>query len=350
MPETTRAAILVESHAPLVVDTIELPETLAYGQVRVRVHMASICGSQLGEIAARKGPDRWLPHLLGHEGVGVVEAVGEGVRRVAPGDRVVLHWRQAPGLLGPLPDYRWRGGKLNAGHVTTFNQHAVVSETRVTPLPDDIDAAVGCLLGCALTTGLGVVQRDARLQIGETLLVLGAGSVGQCVVVGGRLRGAHPIVAVDRVSRRLDVARQLGASETVAGDDDSAALEAQLRSIIQDAGADVVVETTGHPALIALAHRLTSASGGRTVLVGVPPAGVEIPLATLPLHFGQHLTGSHGGDTAPATDIPRYLKLIGTGALDPSPLIERRFPLEDINDALDAMRSGEVTKAFLDLT
>ncbi len=341
MPETMRAAILERSHAPLVVDDVQLPDSLTYGQVRVRLEMAAICGSQLGEIAAQKGPDPWLPHLLGHEGTGHVEAVGDGVTRVSVGDRVVLHWRPAPGLQGPSPVYRWRDATLNAGPVTTFNQLAVVAETRVTPLPSHVPAETGCLLGCALTTGIGVVTRDANLLPGESLVVLGAGSVGQCVVQGAKLVAGTPIVAVDVHANKLALAEQHGAHHTVVADED---WEERVRTFVGSSGADVVVETTGVPDVIEAATRLTSARG-RTVLVGVPPSETPPRIATLPYHFDKRLVGSHGGGTRP--EIPRYVKLIDEGRLNPDKLVDARYPLDAINDALDSLRQGGCTKAIV---
>ena len=132
LPTTTKAAILTEQRRPLVVDHVELPRELGVGQVLVKVRYSGICGSQLGEIDGVKGEDRFLPHLLGHEGSGVVLAVGPGVRHVAPDDVVVLHWRRGPGIESEVPVYRWGDRAVNAGCVTTFNEYAVVSENRCT--------------------------------------------------------------------------------------------------------------------------------------------------------------------------------------------------------------------------
>ena len=152
LPTTTQAAILTEQRQPLVVDTIELPKSLEVGQVLVEVHCSGICGSQLGEIDGVKGDDRFLPHLMGHEGFGKVLEVGAGVRYVKRGDSVVLHWRPGAGIQSETPKYTWRGKPLNAGWVTTFNRHAVVSENR-TKVPADTNPDVA-LFGCAVTTAL----------------------------------------------------------------------------------------------------------------------------------------------------------------------------------------------------
>src|SRR5205085_120912 len=160
----TRAAILVEQHQPLVVDEVELP-SLSLGQVLVELKVSRICGSQIGEIDGVKGPDRYLPHLLGHEGGGIVQEIGPEVKHVKPGDRVVLHWRPGRGIEARPAVYDWKGKKANAGFVTTFNQSGVISENRLTVVPADTDFELCCLLADTLTTGFGVINNDAKVRI-----------------------------------------------------------------------------------------------------------------------------------------------------------------------------------------
>jgi S-(hydroxymethyl)glutathione dehydrogenase/alcohol dehydrogenase len=335
-----RAAILVEQRQPLVVDEVELPESLGVGQVLVRVEVSGICGSQVGEIDGVKGVDRHLPHLLGHEGCGTVVERGPGVKRVAPGDRVVLHWRKAPGIEADPPAYRWRGARLNAGWLTTLNEHAVVSENRLTPVPSDADPETASLLGCPVTTAFGMVTRNARLTLGESIVVIGCGGVGLAVVQAAALSGAHPIVAVDIHSAKLTLARRLGATHAV--NSREADLTDAVRTILGREGADVVVENTGRSDLIRTAYELAAANG-RTVLGGVPGHGEETPIDTLPLHFGKVLTGSHGGEAEPARDIPRYLRLAAAGRVDLSLLVTDRTHLDGVNDAIARLRRGQVT-------
>ena len=195
--KTTQAAILVAQRQPLLIDTIELPQQLEVGQVLVEVKVSGICGSQLGEIDGVKGPDRFLPHLMGHEGFGKVLEVGAGVKHVQVGDSVVLHWRPGAGIQADPPIYRWRDQKLNAGWVTTFNRHAVVSENRCTKVPSDIDPEKAALFGCAITTGFGVVENNAKLKMGESVVVFGSGGVGLNIIQAASLVSATPIIAVD---------------------------------------------------------------------------------------------------------------------------------------------------------
>jgi S-(hydroxymethyl)glutathione dehydrogenase/alcohol dehydrogenase len=334
----SRAAILVEQKQALVIEDVEVP-AIKLGQVLVRVLVSGICGSQLGEIDGVKGPDRFLPHLLGHEGSGEVLEVGEGVRHVKPGDRVVLHWRKGAGLESVTPKYGSRIGTVNAGWVTTFNELAVVSENRVTAVPVDLDPEVEALMGCAVTTGFGVINNNARLAIGESIAIFGAGGIGLNIVQGAALAGAHPIIALDRFDNRLTLARSLGATHTINVLEADAAEE--IKKIVGHDGVDVAVDNTGNVEVIALASRLTHARG-RTVLVGVPPQGSTAAIATLPLHFEKRLTGSHGGEARPEIDIPRYVRLIRESRLDLRRLIGGSYALDAVNEAIDDMRSGRL--------
>lgn len=337
-PTTMKAAILETLKAPLVVDRVELPEKLEVGQVLVRVLYSGICGSQLGEINGVKGEDRFLPHLLGHEGSGEVVETGPGVRRFQPGDRVVLHWRKSEGLEGAPPKYKWRGKQLNAGFVTTFNEYAVVSENRLTPVPRGLPMDIAPLMGCAVTTGLGVINNNAGVRIGESVVVMGAGGVGLNMIQGAAMCSAYPVVAVDVHENRLELATECGATQAIhtAGETD---LKQAILSIVGASGADVVIDNTGNTDVISLCFELTKPRG-RTVLVGVPKKGDKASIYTLDLHFDKVITGSHGGEAVPHLDIPRYSSLYANGKLKLDHLITDRFSLDDINAALENMRTG----------
>ena len=337
-PRTMQAAILAELRQPLVVDEVELPGALEVGQVLVKVDCSGICGSQLGEIDGVKGEDKYLPHLLGHEGAGTVIASGPGVRHVRTGDKVVLHWRKGAGIEAAPAKYRWRGKSLNAGWVTTFSEFAVVSENRLTTIPADSDMEVASLFGCAVTTGFGVVTNNARLTIGESVVVFGAGGIGLNIVQAAALCGAHPVIAVDLHDNRLALARMMGATHTV-----NAASEDAATRIREIAGGsvDVFVDNTGQPALIQLGYQLTGPQG-RVTLVGVPRKGNDISIYSLPLHFGKVLSGSHGGEAVPERDIPRYHALFRAGRIKLRELITDRYTLADVNEAIQGMRDGRV--------
>lgn len=337
-----RAAILTALHEPLTVADIT-PPAPQFGQVAVKVHTSTICGAQLGEIDGRKGPDRYVPHLLGHEGSGHVVAVGPGVTHVRVGDAVVLHWRPGRGLEVGGARYQWGDRVVNAGPVTTFQEYTIVSENRCTVVPPETDLETAALYGCAITTAFGALVNDARVQPGETMLVLGAGGVGLAALLAARVCGAAELVAVDRCASRLRMATRCGANRVV--DANAPDWRAHVAAALP-AGADVVLENTGDRTMIEAAVEL-SGPRGRTVLVGVPLAGERAAIDTFPLHFGKRLVGSCGGDTRPHDDIPRYLRLAAAGCFDPSILITHRFPLNEINTAIALMRSGEAVRCAI---
>ncbi len=339
----TVAAILVKQREPLVIDEVEVPP-LGYGQVLVDIHVSRICGSQIGEIDGVKGPDRHLPHLLGHEGGGTVLEVGPEVRHVRPGDRVVLHWRPGRGIEARPPVYGWNGARVSAGFVTTFNRLGVISENRLTPVPADTDLEVCALLADTLTTGFGVIHNDARARIGESVVVIGCGGIGLGVVLGAHLAGAHPVIAVDLHDCKLEVARSHGATHAIhAGRTDFAAA---AQEILGGRGADIVVDGTGNPQVLEKAFALTSPSG-RCIGVGVMPHDRTLSINTLPLHLGKVLRGSHGGDSRPAEDIPRYVRMMRDGRFDPRGMVSHRVRLEEVNDAIARMRAGEVVHCMI---
>jgi S-(hydroxymethyl)glutathione dehydrogenase/alcohol dehydrogenase len=336
-PTNTQAAILVAQGKPLVVDTIELPNQLEVGQVLVELKVSGICGSQLGEIDGVKGPDRFLPHLMGHEGFAVVLEVGPGVKNVKPGDSVVLHWRPGAGIQADPPKYLWRGQPLNAGWVTTFNRHAVVSENRCTKVPTGTDPEAAALFGCAITTGFGVVENNARLRMGESVVVFGAGGIGLNIIQAAALISASPIIAVDLHDSRLKLAQRLGATHTInSAKGDAAEL---IKQALADQPLDVFIDNTGVPAVIEMGYQLSQREG-RVILVGVPRLGQNLSVYSLPLHFGKVLSGSQGGECQPDRDIPRYLRLLERGSLQLDRIVSAKFPLEEINAAISAMRDG----------
>ena len=339
MPKKMKAAILVELKKSLSIAEVELPEQLEVGQVLVKVHYSGICGSQLGEIDGAKGEDRFLPHLLGHEASGTVIETGPGVRHVKAGDKVVLHWRKGLGIESEPPNYRWAGRKVNAGWITTFNEYAIVSENRLTPIPGDSDLEVAALFGCAVTTGFGVVVNNARLTIGESVVVFGAGGIGLNIVQAAALVSAYPIIAVDLHDNRLSLANQVGATHTI--NSRTQDTKAEITRIAPK-GVDVFIDNTGLPAVIESGYAVTKPQG-RVILVGVPRKGNDISIYSLPLHFGKVLSGSHGGDAVPSEDIPRYMEVFRAGRMNLQPLITHRFALDGINEAIAGMRSGLVT-------
>jgi S-(hydroxymethyl)glutathione dehydrogenase / alcohol dehydrogenase len=341
----TKAAILVESHKPLVVDEISLPERLSFGQVLVELSYSGICGAQLNEIDAAKGPDKFLPHLLGHEGSGRVLEIGEGVKTVKPGDHVVLHWRPSAGLQAEPPKYGWGDKIVNAGWVTTFNQHAIVSENRLTTIPEKFDMKLAPLFGCAVTTALGVVNNDAQIKVGQSVVVFGAGGVGLSICQMASLVSANPIIAIDVNDAKTSRVLQWGATHSI-NSKTTPDIESELKKILGDEKPDVIIDTTGNNKVIEQAYGLTHPDG-KTILVGVPRKDQNVNIYTLPLHFNQILKGSHGGSVYPDKEIPRLIRLSEQGKLKLAGLVTHEFPFEEINSAIATVRTGEAGRVVL---
>lgn len=341
-----KAAILIAQNEPLVVSEVDIPE-LDVGQVLVKIEYSGICGKQLDEINGTRGIDPYLPHLLGHEGAGTVMDVGPGVRKVNRGDRVVLHWMKGSGIESATPRFTRDGAPLNAGWVTTFSEYTVASENRVTPIPGSVGFDIASLMGCAVTTGLGIVFNDANLKPGQSIAVFGVGGIGLNVVQAAALVNAQPIVAIDLYDEKLDRAKDFGATHCVNPSREE--LAACLSEISNGTGFDATVDTTGNGMVFQMAVESASATG-RTVLAGVLGHEDLVTIDAFRLNMGLSLVGSHGGNTKPDTDIPRYLNLYESGKLKLKEQITHRFQLDEINDAVALIQKGEVGRCVISMS
>ena len=337
LPIFTKAAILVSLKSPLEIVEITLPTQLEIGQVLVELVYSGICGSQLGEIDGVKGHDAWLPHLLGHEGSGKVLAIGPGVKYVAPGNHVVLHWKPSQGIEATTPKYQWGNQKVNAGLVTTFNHYAVISENRLTKIDSSSDLKTAALYGCAVTTGFGVIDNQAKLKLGESVVIFGPGGIGLNMVQAAHLAGACQIIAIDRFDHRLELSKLCGATTVI--NSISQDPWRQLRLIFKNHAPDVFIDNTGNSDIISQGYELVS-TRGRVILVGVPSKNQKTLLHTLPLHFGKTIVGTHGGEIIPQTDIPRYMSLLQSRRIDLNTLISEINDLDHVNQMISNMRDG----------
>ena len=344
-PLNFRAAILRRPHAPLDIGTVTFDGPLRAGQVLVKLAYSGICGKQLDEIDERSGPDRWLPHMLGHEGSGRVVACGGGVTKVKAGDHVVLHWIAGTGAAADTPLYHQAGTRINAGAITTFNEYAAVPENRLTPIDSRTNLRTACLFGCVATTGTGAVFNDAGLQPGQSLAVFGCGGVGLCVIMAAVAAGADPIVAVDTRAEARQAARHFGAHhalDAAAGD-----FPDSLKALTGGRGVDCAIVTAASaPALQAACDAATAPS--RVIMVGVPPPGGTVTVSALDVHRGKTLTGSYGGGTCPDRHIPEYLDLQRSGRIDYAALIAKVVSLDAINDGIEAVRSALAGRCVID--
>jgi len=336
-----KAFVLEELNSSLAWRDVELTP-LQIGQVKVRILASGICGAQLQEIRGHKGNARFLPHLMGHEGCGMVEEVGPGVSKVKVGDKVVMHWRVSSGIEADFPKYILDGKTISSGKVTTLSECSIVSENRLTPIPVDTPNDLAALFGCCITTAFGVINSEAQLKIGESVLVLGCGGLGLSLIWGANISGASSITAVDISANKSEWAKNLGATSFI----DSSSMPLSDLKL----NADVVIDTTGIPAVISSGINLLS-EFGRLIMVAqpAPGSGVEIPSAN---NFfgpnGKSIISTQGGQTNPGRDIPRYLSMHGLGKLDYKLLISETVKPDGVNDALERIRTGKAARVIVD--
>jgi S-(hydroxymethyl)glutathione dehydrogenase / alcohol dehydrogenase len=357
-----RAAVFCAPHQPLAVEPLEIGDPLE-GEVAVRLEASGVCHSDL-HVVDGEWPET-PPLVLGHEGCGIVEALGEGVSGIAVGDRVVLSWYAPCGRCrmcasgrpwlcegnraddSLMPDGSTRLSRPDGQPVRaylavgSFAERAVVPASAAVPICDGVPAEVGALIGCGVATGVGAVLNTARVPAGASVAVIGCGGVGLSVVMGAALAGAHPIVAVDVRDDKLDLAGTVGATNGVRAEDHGA-LSAAL-----PAGADFVFEAIGHPRTIEHAVNLTG-RGGTTVLVGMPDGRLTASFSPLSLSAdGRSIVGCTYGSTRPQVDFPRLARLYVAGRLPIDRLITHRIELDGVNDAFARMRGGEGARTVI---
>ncbi|WP_445156040.1 alcohol dehydrogenase catalytic domain-containing protein [Arthrobacter sp. Hor0625] len=327
------------------------------GQVLVRMGASGVCGSDRHVLDG----DWTLPSptVLGHEGAGTVELVGDGVETLAVGDRVVMTWfYPCQACSNCIQGKPWVCTGSRAGEcllpdgssamemdgapafpylaVGSMSEYATVPEQAAIKIPDLVPFEVAALIGCSVATGVGAVVNDAQVIPGRSAVVIGAGGVGLCIIMGLALAGANPIIAADIHPESLELAKRLGATHTVISGDD---LPQQIRALT-GTGADYAFEAIGRPQSIAQMPACLT-SGGTAVIVGLPPEDSPVHIDALEMaEGGKRLLGSNYGSTVPARDFPLLAGLYLNGKLPLDELITKRFELDDVNDAFQLMRSG----------
>lgn len=362
----TLAAVLEAPGKDFVIETVQLSSP-GPSEVLVRIEASGVCHSDWN--AASGASATPMPAVLGHEGAGTVEAIGSAVTRVAPGDKVVLSWLPTCGVCpacmrgdlslcansttymgaGALPSgeirLSRRGSPLyHYSYLSTFARHAVVDERSCVVLDADADMEAACLVGCAVTTGVGAVFNKAKVEPGSSVIIFGGGGVGLSALMAARFAGAGTVVVVDPVASKRELADELGATATLDGKD--ANIVEQLRATC-GGGADYAIEAAGLPALARIAFDAIR-PGGMVVLVGVPADGelVSFP-GNVVVRSEKIVTGTFYGSARSALDMPLIMRLYAEGKFPLDKFVTERYPLNGVNEAFAAMLEGRVVRAVL---
>jgi S-(hydroxymethyl)glutathione dehydrogenase / alcohol dehydrogenase len=359
-----KAAVLYEANTPLMIEELDLEEPRE-GEVLVRIASAGVCHSDYHVMKGEWNPP--LPMVLGHEAAGVVEKVGAGVTLSKPGDHVILNFRPncgwcryctagRPVLCNGADSPRWMmfdgSVRLHKGaqeiyhfaRVASFAEYAVVPQSGAVPVRKDMPLDKACLVGCSVMTGVGSVINTAKVTPGSSVVVIGCGGIGLNVIQGAVLAGAGRIIAVDILENKLAYAREFGATDIV----DASRGDAVERVIdMTDGGADYAFEAIGNSKTILQAYESTCL-GGVTTVVGMAPEDDAVTINALSLPRTEKvLMGSWYGSARPWIDLPKMVDLYMSGKLQIDSLVSRTYPLDEINEAYEALERGEVARSVL---
>lgn len=361
-----KAAILTAPRQPFVIEEIELDAPQA-GEVLVKLVASGVCHSDYHLVTG--DTQHPLPVIAGHEGAGIVEAVGAGVTRVEVGDHVSLNWTPdcgecfycqhgQPNLCDTFTDPIWAGTMLDGTSrvhqdgrdiflycgLGTFAEYTIVAQQSCVPIRRDVPLKVAALIGCAVATGVGATLYTSPVRPGESIVVFGCGGIGLNILQGAALCGAEKIIAVDTNEAKMAMARQFGATHTLLSDENT---NEQLKSLTGGRGADHVFEAVGLPKLQELGLEATR-PGGSLILVGLAPmgTGTNLPGAVL-TRQEKTVKGSYYGSVHARRDFPMLLDLYMAGNLKLNELISREYKLDEINEAFAAMLTGEVARGVI---
>jgi S-(hydroxymethyl)glutathione dehydrogenase/alcohol dehydrogenase len=333
-----KAAVLRCFGEPLSIEEVEIP-ALGRGQVLVKLAYSGVCHSQLMEVRGNRGADKYLPHLLGHEGTGVVVEIGSDVTKVRPGEHVILGWIRGDGIDAGGCCYRANGENINSGAVTTFNEYSVVSENRVTPLPKGLPLDIAVLFGCALLTGAGIVMNEIRPDPGTKIAIFGLGGIGLSALIATQLFNFSEVIAVDVSEEKLQLAREFGATRLVR-------VASDVPELVRDV--DYAVEASGLCEVIETAFGAVRRGGGLCVFASHPKYGEKIRLDPFELISGKQIKGSWGGNSHPDRDVPKLAELYLQRKLPFEKLIEKKYAFQELNQALEDLESRRVVRPVID--
>ena len=338
-------AVLKKTGEPLVIEEkIEIPE-LKTGQVLVKMAYSGVCRSQLMEVRGLRGEDKYLPHLLGHEGCGEVVEIGKGVTKVGVGNWVILGWIESQGKNAHGAVYKCDNLKINSGPVTTLSTYSVVSENRTVLMPECLPKDIAVLFGCALPTGAGIVLNEIKSFKPSSIAIIGLGGIGISAMMVTKVLDCETIIAVDIASEKLEMAKKLGATHIINSLTENVIEE--VNKITEGEGVDFSIEAAGLTETIETAFQIVKKGGGKCIFASHPEQGKKIKLDPHELISGKNIKGTWGGDSKPDEDIPLLANIYKENNLPLDALITKKYSLEEINNALEDIENFKVFRPII---
>jgi len=337
------AAVLFELNKPLEIRTLKL-RSLKSGQVLVKILYSGVCRSQLMEVNGLRGDDRWLPHLLGHEGSGIVVEIGPDVKKFKKGDEVILSWIKGSGIEAQGALYDSDDLVINSGRVTTFSNYSVVSENRIIKKPKNLDFDTAVLFGCALPTGAGMVINEINVNSESSVVVIGLGGIGMSAIAMLLSLKIKKIIAIDISAKKLDLVKSWGVNNII--DASKPNIQELVQEIFPD-GAEFCIESAGRVSSIELGFSLVDRNKGKLLFASHPPEGEKIRLSPHELISGKSIAGSWGGAIDPDRDIPILYHNFISANFPLNSLLTKPYSLIDINKALEDLESGKVIRPLI---
>lgn len=334
----TKAAVLRNVGGPLIIEELEVPQ-LARGQVLVKIFCSGLCRSQINEINGRKGKE-FIPHLLGHEASGEVVETGAGVTKVKSGDYVVASWIKGLGLDSPIVKYGSKNGVVNAGAVATFSEYAVISENRLTKIPKEIKPIPAALLGCAIPTGAGIIDRLGDLHQ-KKIIIFGIGGIGASALIRALALGAQ-CTAVDIKQWKSEWARNLGAFATLPPD----SIFYPEKTLSN--GFDYAIECSGNKEAMEMAFNCLK-NNGTAIIAGNLKPGEKISIDPFELVKGKKLRGTWGGECFLDEDIPFYVSEYLKGDFPIEKLVTKTYSFDEINEGLKDLEDGKLIRGIVEI-
>ena len=343
-----RAAILKNINEPLLIDEIE-NDLLFEGQVLIKILQTGVCRSQLFEMEGQRGLDKYLPHLLGHEAIGIVKDLGDKVTKVKEGDYVVLSWIKSKGISAKPAKYFWKDKIVNSGQVTTFSEYSVCSENRCLKIDKELAYKIGPTLGCALPTGYGLSLTQPEFKTAKYLGVVGLGGIGMAALLGALDQSNAEIFAIDVNQNRLKEAKLLGAKYIFNPLESSINVADFLREKTNNKMLDLLLECSGSINVLNNSLKLIN-DLGLVKFVSHPKFGDLLNIDPFELILGKRIEGSWGGGTDPDKDFELIAKKICCNKIFLKLYSNKYYELEAINSALHELKSGKVLRPIINLT